>query len=207
MTENGQYFYIVKWSEYQHAQTAKWVKLYRSILQDADYVCATSNQRLSMLAALLVADDNGRFPNNQSWLNVMSGAEPFEIDFLLSIGYITADIEKLSTADDRTSLFLSNKPNNTKGKPKVSEGFEQFWKIYPRKVAKANALKAWHQVDGDSSLAGILDAVKKSTPGWLEGEAKFIPHAATWLRGERWTDEVEAKTKDQLTPDDAEYWS
>lgn len=67
--------------------------------------------------------------------------------------------------------------------------FELFWKVYPKKQAKKDALKAWAQVRiGRPPVTELILAVQKAskTDQWMKG---FIPHAATWLRGERWADE------------------
>ena len=39
----------------------------------------------------------------------------------------------------------------------------------------------------------VLKAVKAAsqTEQWMRGNGQFIPHASTWLRGERWEDEFE----------------
>lgn len=76
------------------------------------------------------------------------------------------------------------------------EDFEQFWAAYPRKVAKAEARKAWKQTEAiRPPLEAILGAIKAAsrTEQWMRGNGQFIPHAATWLRGERWEDEFEVK--------------
>lgn len=69
--------------------------------------------------------------------------------------------------------------------------FERFWAMYPRKTAKADARKAfgraWKKLppfEEETILLGALVNVKAT---WTD--AQFIPHAATWLNGERWTDE------------------
>lgn len=70
--------------------------------------------------------------------------------------------------------------------------FETFWDAYPRKVAKKAALVAFARVNPDHALfARLLDAIaaQKVSRQWRDG---FIPHPATWLNGERWTDEVVA---------------
>jgi len=74
------------------------------------------------------------------------------------------------------------------------EEFEKFWKTYPRKVGKADARKAWAQTerlrpDINTLVEAILAACK--TEQWMRGGGQFIPHASTWLRGERWEDEHE----------------
>jgi hypothetical protein len=74
------------------------------------------------------------------------------------------------------------------------DDFEQFWKEYPRRVAKAEARKAWKQTEKvRPNLAMVLKAVKAAsqTEQWMRGNGQFIPHASTWLRGERWEDEFE----------------
>jgi hypothetical protein len=71
-------------------------------------------------------------------------------------------------------------------------GFAKFWQAYPRKTAKADArkafAKAWRKLppfDEELILAGGLERAKAA---WTD--AQFIPHAATWLNGERWQDEA-----------------
>lgn len=76
------------------------------------------------------------------------------------------------------------------------EEFEIFWSNWPKKVAKAEARKAWKQTEAiRPPLEAILGAVKAAckTEQWMRGNGQFIPHAATWLRGERWEDEFEVK--------------
>lgn len=75
------------------------------------------------------------------------------------------------------------------------EGFAQFWLIYPRKTAKQNAEKAWAKLRPDRSLqARVLVALAKQakSPDWTKDGGSFIPHAATWLNGKRWEDELPA---------------
>jgi hypothetical protein len=78
----------------------------------------------------------------------------------------------------------------------MDQEFEVFWKAYPRKVAKADARKAWMQTARvRPDLQTILKAVQaaSATDQWMRGGGSFIPHASTWLRGERWEDVHEVK--------------
>ena len=71
--------------------------------------------------------------------------------------------------------------------------FTEFWSVYPRKVAKGEARKAWRAaVRGRKVEPKVIivtaerfrDATRAAvTP------AKFIPHPATWLNGERYGDD------------------
>ncbi|MNC58236.1 hypothetical protein D3C75_1079500 [compost metagenome] len=73
--------------------------------------------------------------------------------------------------------------------------FERFWSLYPRKVSKADAKKAWAKIKVTADLfylmAKSLAAWTVSTD-WTKDGGQFIPHASTWLNGKRWEDELPA---------------
>jgi len=72
--------------------------------------------------------------------------------------------------------------------------FETFWKVYPKKVSKENAKKAWLKIKpNDELIAKITKAVKDQKLS--EREQQFIPHAASWLNAKRWEDEVTTTQK------------
>lgn len=72
----------------------------------------------------------------------------------------------------------------------ITPDFGTFWELYPRKVARKAAERAFARVvkaDYQELFAGLLLWRRE----WLRrGEMEFVPHAATWLNGERWTDEL-----------------
>lgn len=79
------------------------------------------------------------------------------------------------------------------------EEFETFWAIYPKKVAKADARKAWAQTKSvRPDIAKLVLAIQQAckTEQWMRGNGQFIPYPATWLRGERWDDVHEVKLPD-----------
>lgn len=107
------------------------------------------------------------------------------------------DVHVDNTGQDRTGQFKKEKEPpfplsaQTTGSPDagrrgVLEGFDQWWAIYPLKRAKGAARRAWPAAVKKSSVAELLEAVKRTK--W-PAESKFIPHPATWLNGERWQDE------------------
>lgn len=74
-----------------------------------------------------------------------------------------------------------------------AERFALFWKAYPRKVAKANAEKAWNKLKADTELFGeIMSAleIQKRSSQWNKDDGQFIPHASTWLNQRRWEDDT-----------------
>jgi hypothetical protein len=90
----------------------------------------------------------------------------------------------------RTSTCRQVNPNKERtGKDQL---FDQFWSIYPKKVAKGAAEKAWRKIRPDGQLAGAIFAAvekAKSNPSWRKDGGQFIPHPATWLNQRRWEDE------------------
>ncbi len=86
-------------------------------------------------------------------------------------------------------------PNPLKGDCMGDSEFQEFWKIYPHKIAKAAARKKFLKLH-KSKLPDILQAVEKQkkTEQWQREEGRFIPYPATWLNQERWNDEVKEGT-------------
>lgn len=68
------------------------------------------------------------------------------------------------------------------------EDFELFWSIYPRKVAKLEAKRAWEQTKKiRPPIEELLGAVRRLCTGCEN--LQFCPHASTWLRRGQWLDE------------------
>jgi hypothetical protein len=81
-----------------------------------------------------------------------------------------------------------------------AEGFDAFWKVYPRKVGKANAKQAFiallksRKLPPIEELVRIVERQTITTDSWHE-DKKWIPFPATWLNGERWLDELPEQTE------------
>lgn len=76
--------------------------------------------------------------------------------------------------------------------PIVPADFERFWRLYPKRVGKADAMRAWLKVKPDALLtARIFAAVEQQrrSDQWTKDDGKFIPHPSTWLNQHRWDDE------------------
>jgi len=66
--------------------------------------------------------------------------------------------------------------------------FDDFWKAYPRKVAKTFARKSYDKaIKSGANHQSIMEGLERSIAAW--SDPKFIPHPATWLNHERWNDE------------------
>ncbi|NBR87677.1 MAG: hypothetical protein EBS84_21510 [Proteobacteria bacterium] len=73
--------------------------------------------------------------------------------------------------------------------------FEQLWKSYPRKTAKGAARRAFDRVmrsNNAPTLDEMIAAVERYAAQFTTGkiEMTYCAHLATWLNGERWSDEI-----------------
>ncbi len=83
-------------------------------------------------------------------------------------------------------------PRPPKGGYESQQAFDQFWAVYPKKVDKPAARKAFAKLHpNDDLLATIKSAIvkQKEWPQWSKDGGQFVPNPATWLNGERWNDE------------------
>ena len=68
---------------------------------------------------------------------------------------------------------------------------ETFWPMWPRKVDKANAEKAFVKACKKEDPEIIIAGLKNQLDMFNKKEKQFIPHASSWLNAERWKDEIE----------------
>lgn len=67
--------------------------------------------------------------------------------------------------------------------------FDDFWALYPRRVAKKDARTAWAKIDA-KHYPTILTALYEWARIWdARGEPEYTPYPASWLNGERWEDD------------------
>jgi hypothetical protein len=69
---------------------------------------------------------------------------------------------------------IKNKQENTE------TGFETFWLLYPKKIAKADAIKAWKQVLKKKTADEMIALTRAYSESKLP-ESTFIPYPASWL--------------------------
>lgn len=93
---------------------------------------------------------------------------------------------------DVTPLPNLSYPNKRKNICSADTGFAQFWKLYPKKVGKVKAEKAWRKLKPDAALAQLIIADLK-TRAWAT-DPQFIPYPSTFLNGKRWEDQPDSLT-------------
>ena len=100
-----------------------------------------------------------------------------------------------SISDFRDHKERESKEDSLPAAPKAPDRFSEFWKIFPRKIAKPAAhkayLKALKETDHETLVAGLNHQIS-----WgVFDEPRYSPHAATWLNAGRWSDERDASGK------------
>jgi len=93
-----------------------------------------------------------------------------------------------------TESVSNTSPDPTRTQPNKTKAlmFDEFWELWPRKEGKANALKAYEKALSKISEDNLLSLTRAYALSPNRPEVKFVPHAATWLNGERWSDESPA---------------
>jgi hypothetical protein len=73
--------------------------------------------------------------------------------------------------------------------------FEQFWEVYPRRVGKGAAKKAYSNAAKRASFEEITAGARRYAAESVGREAQYIKMPATWLNADCWLDEPERKTQ------------
>lgn len=76
--------------------------------------------------------------------------------------------------------------------------FDDFWREYPRDEGKKKAREAWGRKKLDAIADRIIADVVARKAGhgqWLDG---YVPHATTYLNGERWNDAIKPRDGPKL---------
>ncbi len=101
-----------------------------------------------------------------------------------------AEAEATTKAGSTTPLPPSRKTVSAPSALDVA--FQEFWNVYPKKVGKVSAFKAWQKIKPDTATR---DRVRSAldwqilSEQWQRDNGQFIPNPATWLNQGRWDDE------------------
>lgn len=94
-----------------------------------------------------------------------------------------SDSKKMAETETETETYIGQKSDAL---------FESFWGVYPRRIAKKEAMKKFDKAVGDGAdPQKIIDGAKAYSRSVEGKEQKYIAHPATWLNQGRWDDEPE----------------
>lgn len=128
-------------------------------------------------------------------------------------------------ASAKPDLVLGTSPGSSAGKgaqrskrkvkgadlPPYAAWFEECWKAYPRRSGKANAWRAFYELDELGEIPpDMVQRIKNRCfePDWQRGiknpeEERYIQHMATWLHARGWEDDgCESVVDHRNTPED-----
>jgi len=115
-------------------------------------------------------------------------------------GDLTTNVVYVSNNNENGNNNVQNDNDNSQRKGKetkekeienINQKFENFWKLYPRKLKKQKA-KEWFEKNkpSDELFNFMIAALNKfiESKEWKNNNGQFIPHPTTWLNQKRWED-------------------
>ena len=158
-----------------------------------------SLQELANIGSILLYDVDGEsyfcFPNWADHQRIQTKKSRFPSPDDGTLKKVTVSHGESPPESNPIQSESNPNPNtNPNPNPNVREtrgaDFEKFWSAYPRKEGKQKARSAFEKVTVDLDILLVaLEAQKKSSQ-WTKDNGQFIPHAATWLNGKRWEDQL-----------------
>ena len=173
-------------------------KLWTSVTQSYTKYCKKSCEAFHALNEMTVDecektnecafDEKSELSNSNSSSSSSSSSNNNSNNlFVLSDGFKT-NLKSIAEAHDLNLKGVESFQNE-------DQAFDQFWKLYPRKNNKKEALAAWKKIKVDSEkyymiMKGLSNSIENSISFKSE---RFTPFAASWLTNERWNDEFSGK--------------
>lgn len=171
--ETGQCFPSHKYLAKQCEMTDRSIRTHIELLEKEGLIRKRENHR-----------DNGSQTSNSYELLLMDTETPRK--------NIPTPLEKISDQPQKNLPTLNLGNNNLVNEQvNIELHFDRFYQMYPRKVGKLAAKKAFFLALKKSSAQKIIDAALEYNRACAGKDKKFIPHPSTWLNQERWDDEVE----------------
>lgn len=152
--------------------------------QCSERKASDSVNKLVLLGYVRVASFDGRKRFLRSCIekSAMQGSKNCEADsqFLLH-----------SNTSNKPSIKPLNKHMSSQSENDLQSGFVEFWKVYPNKVKKKDALTAWKSGRCEQIADRIIADVKeRCSTEWKGDGAQYVPHPTTYLHQRRWEDET-----------------
>ena len=126
------------------------------------------------------APTQNQYKTNLYWITIQSGVTD-------SASGVTAQVSRGdSSGKSGVTPVGTQNINITIKEPSIETSknrFDEFWNLYPKKVAKADAVKAWNKATKNKTADELLKLTKAYAESKLP-EDKYIPYPASWLNKE-----------------------
>lgn len=120
-------------------------------------------------------------------------------DFLFIDGNLT--VERLEDKVDFSVQKESRESKRVRLSEEYETSFQEFWRIYPEKVAKGKAYEVWKLLTAEIKQT-CIEAIKNQVENnhfYKEWKKEDVPpHPTTWLNQRRWEDAVKKINKDEI---------
>jgi hypothetical protein len=165
---------------------------------------ATGRAKLVLLGIANHLGDQGAWPSISTlarYANASERSVKRDIQELIELGELKVEVQNAPTRTQyKTNLYwltigsgvtdsasevtaggvLTLNRTITKPLKETTEKFDEFWNLYPKKIAKADAIKAWNKATKTKTADELLKLTKAYAEGKLP-EDKYIPYPASWL--------------------------
>lgn len=124
--------------------------------------------------AMLILKENGVYTEKEKQMDTVGIPNGYQMDTQVRLGK-----DSLDKGNDISS-------------ERANEMFKEFWDEYPRKDKKKEAERVFLSLHfTDEKFAEIMDALRRQKRSRQWQDKHYIPMPPVWLRGERWTDEMD----------------
>lgn len=206
--------FIKNWSEFQHYKDRNppWIKLHRALLDDYEFAQLPDLSKGHLMLIWLFASQNdGKIPEDAKFLQRKLGLEkPPDLKLLIDKGFLIPEQGASEVLADRkqdasgTQAFARSREERREEAEESARRFDEFWAVYPRKVAKPDALQVWNRLKlGNGEFTKVMAGLTRylTSEQWTKDDGRFIPHPATWLNKRRFDDEIGSSAPQLLKTD------
>jgi hypothetical protein len=126
------------------------------------------------------APTNQQYKTNLYWITIQSGVttEASGVTDWVSRGDSSGKSGVTPVGTQNINLTIKETSQKTD-----SYGFDTFWNLYPKKIAKADALKAWNKATKKKTADELIALTKAYSESKLP-DMTYIPYPASWLNKE-----------------------
>lgn len=89
---------------------------------------------------------------------------------------------------------------NTSSKNTIDKVFDEFWQLFPNRMGKGEARKAFERAAQRATLEDVMAGVRRLAADPNLPPKQFIPRPATWLNQDRWEDDPYPARDAELKP-------
>jgi hypothetical protein len=126
------------------------------------------------------APTNHQYKTNLYWITIRSGVTDLASGVTAQVSRGDSSGKSGVTPVGTQNIIRTIKEPSLKSD---LDSFDTFWNLYPKKVAKADALKAWKQATKRKTADELIELVKVYSESKLPDQ-QYIPYPASWLNKE-----------------------